>query len=670
MTRAVRFITASLLLASSLPAQTTSDIQPVVRGEPVVVESTRLAADAIGTTRLQLDDTLPAVTLSPADVFGRIANLNIDSGGAGSFGDLLTLRGMSNTPYFSDPAVTVYFDDIPLGNVFSYPTTLFGFSNVTVYRGPQATTFGRAGEAGVIVFSSTGAGSLAADEARASFGNFNAYSAAVTANGSLGQFGGALSAAYSSRDGYVRNTQLGTRVDDSRLGSLSARVQMRATRVAVLSLQVLGNRVRNGAQPLVPLGGPLFTVSRSREGQTDSDFVGAALKAVVDTGAGLLTATTSYTNWKLDPYSNELVLPPTLDSNLAQSQRIWNEEIRMGSARNAALPWNLGLWWSDAHTAGSVNRAIPNVAPIEASSFTQDARTIAVFGDALALGSEYSRITVGLRAEQVHKDFARAEQVPGNAQYAAERTFKALLPRVTANLTMTRDTTATISLSMGTRPGGWSAYTAYPSLARFKAEQTYALEAGTDTSFAHHTFTLAVRGFAYDIRDYQIERSFTAVDYMVVNAPKARSVGGEVEATWRVSPALTLTGSLGVTKVTLREFTDPFTGENFAGRRAPYVPWFDANLSATYRIGAGWFASAEWAITGRTYYDEANTLAFAQRQRDLVNARLGYETHGWRLELFGENLANKQYYSLIIPGVGHGVPGAPRTYGVEATYRW
>jgi len=46
------------------------------------------------------------------------------------------------------------------------------------------------------------------------------------------------------------------------------------------------------------------------------------------------------------------------------------------------------------------------------------------------------------------------------------------------------------------------------------------------------------------------------------------------------------------------------------------------------------------------------------------------ETARWRVSLYVENIADKGYYTLIIPGVLHGVPGAPRTWGVDAALKW
>src|SRR5438067_9290703 len=129
-------LTPCLLFIASLACAQTRP-EPVLQAEKVVVSESLLTADASGVTRVRFDDTTPVVDRSLANLATRVANLQVNAGGAGSFGDIFTLRGLPNTPYFSDPSVTLYFDDIPLGSAFTYPTGLFGFASAAIYRGPQ-----------------------------------------------------------------------------------------------------------------------------------------------------------------------------------------------------------------------------------------------------------------------------------------------------------------------------------------------------------------------------------------------------------------------------------------------------------------------------------------------------------------------------------------------------
>lgn len=169
-----------LLLATTAVVVVRAQTKPepaITHAEMVVVEESRLLADAAGTTQVRLDDTLPSASQSLTSLAGRVANLHVSAGGANYYGDLFTLRGLANTPYFSDPSITLYFDDLPLGSSFTYPTGLLGFASAAIARGPQSTAFGRGGEGAVITLTSAEPGARAAAEVRAGFGNFHARTA-------------------------------------------------------------------------------------------------------------------------------------------------------------------------------------------------------------------------------------------------------------------------------------------------------------------------------------------------------------------------------------------------------------------------------------------------------------------------------------------------------------
>ena len=52
-----------------------------------------------------------------------IPNFSKTDTGIGSFGDVVSIRGLTNTPFFSSPSVVQYVDDVPSGNVFSHTSS-------------------------------------------------------------------------------------------------------------------------------------------------------------------------------------------------------------------------------------------------------------------------------------------------------------------------------------------------------------------------------------------------------------------------------------------------------------------------------------------------------------------------------------------------------------------
>lgn len=659
--------------AAAATAFSQSSEDGVVQTPGLLVTGARLAPEASGSTRIDLQPEIDAPLGSWGLLSRDVANFHAADSGAGGFGGLFALRGLANTPYFSDPAVTVYFADIPLPGAFTYPSSLFGFYSASVYRGPEGTEFGRATDGGVVVFDRAGDPAGAGGEILNGYGSYGWRQEAAEAHtGSSGAADAEVDAAYDARAGYIANQQLGARVDGQEAENAFVRLRLRPAAGDELTLEALGSRARDGAQPLVPLGGPLFAVSRAMEGLTDLDGWGAALKGSFALPAlGVLTTVTSYTDWRMNPYEDFLVLPPPLQSRVVQDQKSWNEEVHLRTDPLAAVRADMGAWLSRGTTDNSVNRAIPGLFPVEVSSFEQGNQSVALFGEAVYAPDEAWQLAAGLRAESDEKEFARREQVPvPGLDYDASGRYDGLLPKVSATWSAGPDSHAEAAVALGLRPGGFASYTDNPALIPFAEERSAAYSAGWDAAFSKAGVHLAVRAFYDDISNLQIERSFTATDYFVATAPRAHSVGAEVEGRWQPSAEWTAVLDAGWSYVRLDSFRAPLSGLDESGNAAPDAPRFNAGLEVTCRPARGWFATARLAAVGRTYFDEMETARYTQDAYALVGLRAGYGTARWTLAVFGENLANRGYYELIIPGVNSGDPGAPRTVGARAALRF
>jgi iron complex outermembrane receptor protein len=661
-----------LLLPQPWLAAQQADETSVVTEDKIVVEAAPQLEVATGADQPAGGGIQPAADRTWGSMVSRVANLQVESSGTSSFGSVFSLRGLANTPYFSDSAVALYFDDIPLGSSFTYPTDLFGFASASVYLGPQGTLFGRAGEGGVIALRLPEPGAAGSGELLLGKGDYDANSVAFQAGGELGsRADGTVAAAYTERDGAVDNTQIMQRVGDERALSALARTRFRPTATSEISAEILEARHRDGAQPLVPLGGPLYTVQRAREGETDTDMTGAAVKAAFDTGAGRLTSVTSYTDWRLDPYEDWLVLPPPLNSYLTQSQETWGEEAHLNSGTGAGLAWNLGTWLSESKTIGAADRSILGLIPIEESDYDSTAYDAALFGQVLAAPAPGWQASFGVRLEYAAKDYHQDEQVPTyglHFHFLDSNDF--FLPKVAVSHELAPGTTAEATVSFGSKPGGFSPYTDKPPLIPFAAERTAAIEAGVTSEFARKAASLTARVFGYAIENYQIEQSFSATDYLVATAPRARSLGGEIEAQVHPLRGWTIDASGGITDATLLRFDDPLTGASYAGHRAPYAPAYTADLGVGYRAARGLFGRAELVAKGRTFYTESEDPAYAQGAYTLLGARVGYDARRWRLTLYLDNIAGRRYYSQIIPGVNSAAPGLPRTAGSELAIKF
>lgn len=662
--RSLTLLSLAAVLSAGLRADEVQKLPDMTVNRPVTRD-----------VQVSLIDVPPAT--APADglteLARRTAGFTVSDAGARGFGTITTLRGLGNTPFFGDSSAPVYLDDIPLASAFTFPTDLYDFSSVAVHRGPQAATlFGRAGDAGVIQLTSARPAPGTHSRAAVSAGNYGLLAAAASvqsapnANTEL-----SASVGYSERDGYVHNTQLNQDVDDRE--SLSGRVKFTHRPVAgtEISLHLIGARTRDGAQALVPLGGPLFEVARGKEGVAETDFVAAALGLSRDLAGGTLSSTTSWSKWEMSPYSNRLVVfgGADFDSVVTQSQRTLTEEVRFTSARYSA-----GAFYFTSRTRSSADRVFSGF-PIEKSAATTDADTLAVFGRAQFKPVESWTLTPGLRAETTAKDFTRIETIPSSTVLKRDDDWSAFLPSLAASRRIDETTDLTFTLARGFKAGGYSAYTGRADLAGFGPQRSWTLEAAYSTALRESNFSYTARAYASRVTGYQIERSFAVPnsftdEYLVVNAGEARVLGFELESVWRPARDLSVTLAASVCHATLKDFTDPFTGDNHSGKRAPYAPAGNGSLRVDWKPAAGFFAGAGVTWTGTTYYDEQETDFLAQRSYTLIEADAGYAFTRGEVRLFGRNLGDKEYYSSITPGVGHATPGAPLAWGGEVSLRW
>lgn len=648
--------------------------EPPVSAAPVVVEGTPVPGGSVATSRVDAAATAPVSGATISGVAAGFANLDLSTSGVGSFNDTLSLRGFTNTPIFGDPAVTVYLDEVPLGSTFTSPTELPGIASVELHRGPgQGTLFGAAGSAGVLQLLTPSAPSGGTLGTSAGSDGLRAVSA--SAAGTAGAVSAWVSAAYRKQDGFLQDTALGRKIDGRETSTGLARVNVKPG-AGPLELSLVADvwRARDGEQPLVPLGGPWFSVSRAAAGETHIDAANLGLTASTDASWGRVSATTSFNDWRMGPYREVLDFGPAeLLNDATVHQRAVNEELRFASAKGAATTWQAGAFVSGNRTEGAFRRAFgPYV--MEQSDYVIDGRELAAFGQAEREVAPGLRAGLGLRVETVRKTLLRTQQAPQVDAFGLAERSSALLPKATLRYSPSARTELFATAEAGYKPGGYSGFTGNRALAAFGPERSWGGQAGGRLRSAGGTLEATLRGFAYEITGYQIERSFAthsiSDDYLVVNAPRARTLGAELELAWKPLAGLSVSAAAGVTQARLERFTDPYTGISYAGKTPPYVAPFNGSFSIDYRPAGGWFVGAGLVATGRTYYTEAEALQFGQRARALVSARAGYDAGRWRVTVLGDNLTDVRYYRLISPGTGHGSPGDPRTWAVEATMRY
>jgi outer membrane receptor protein involved in Fe transport len=244
------------------------------------------------------------------------------------------------------------------------------------------------------------------------------------------------------------------------------------------------------------------------------------------------------------------------------------------------------------------------------------------------------------------------------------------------------------NVSKGYKAGG------YPDLGATKTSQfepatqesVLAYEAGFKSRLLDGALQLNGAAFYYDYDDKQVLGSVSDPLFgrllKLINIPRSRIVGGELQATWIPVRGLTLDATATyVGSEILDNFTNynPFGAvQDFGGEPFPNTPRWQAGGGANYQ----WPLTDKWDGFGRidvAYKSATNTglgedPLLAVKAYSLVDLSAGAQSHDGALRawIWVRNLANTYYWSGAYLGIDTAVryTGMPRTIGVALAWRF
>lgn len=599
------------------------------------------------------------------DLQSRAPGLVARSGGTRALNQVLGMRGMVNNAFYGEPAVALYVDDVPYASTFTYDPSLLDVDHIDLYRGPQFTRWGRRAASGLISVYSRQPGDAFHLRAETQFASYDEQAYRIFMDGPLGEtVGFTLSGSWSTRDGLLYNNYLGITPDDEQ--QLAGRFSLLWKPSPRWEVQVIAaaQQADDGVQRYTNLDSDPWTVAHDFRGVTysNSDTESIRVRHIGDTVQ--FTSITARRHWRMDPGSFDLDFSPLpiLSTSVITTQELYSQEFRFQPVRESSLDWFAGAYASwmpfDVLVDDTVYRG---------DSQLRDT-TWAVFGDITKKFDNGFDLTLGLRAELVEKSAERLLQATAGPEtwIRKERHDSNLSPKLQLTKHWTDDFLTYASTALNHRPGVYSMFNFQPDIQSADSEQNWANELGAKASFLDDKLEIALTGFWYEIKDYQIER-YVLGGFGVTSADEVSSRGVELELTARPADGFELSAGTGYTHARFESYHDPLTGADLSGKHPPYIPDVTFNAAAQYKHPSGPMARVEWLFAGRTFYDDHNTAPGAQSSYGLLNARIGYEKARWGIWLYGKNLTDKEYYAYKIPTLGVGFPGEPRSLGIMAS---
>lgn len=269
----------------------------------------------------------------------------------------------------------------------------------------------------------------------------------------------------------------------------------------------------------------------------------------------------------------------------------------------------------------------------------------------------------------------------GPCSLSAGKSFRYFTYDVGIDYRITSDIFLYAKINNGQRSGGQQGRLApgQPLIA-YGPETVTNYEVGVKSELFDRHLRFNATYFHSDYKDIQLAVQLLipggTVASSVQNFGSAKIDGVELESTLAIGP-FTLSGALGYVN---SRYANPATEQI-------YVPKWTGNLSGEFiqptSIGDV-SARVDYAYLGSRSADNFTATADAQiPSYSLINARLGLSLdNGFEVALFGKNLADKNYFTNILItayssgppapfyGVRGGTIGAPRTWGIEASYKF
>ena len=244
------------------------------------------------------------------------------------------------------------------------------------------------------------------------------------------------------------------------------------------------------------------------------------------------------------------------------------------------------------------------------------------------------------------------------------------------------------SVSRGYKAGAYAATSALYNTQLLPAgqEKVTAYELGFKGDIVRQVLHVNAALFYYDYADKQLQGTFNDPIFgaiqKLINIPKSRVQGAELEVTLRPVTGLTFSGNATYvdTKVTGNFLNVDRFGltRNFKGAFFPNTPKWQASATVEYRQplsdSLDGFVNVSDTYRGHTYGDFFPDDRLFIKAYNLVDAQIGVETPDgrWRASIYGRNIFNTYYWttqSKQLDAIAR-YTGMPATYGVQVSTRF
>lgn len=680
-------ITSLLLLNSSTFAQEVLD--------PIVVSSDfrtkNLSKTASSVSILSQNDLASKSSESFENVVGQVPNVNFTSGA--SRAHFIQIRGIGERSQFKspvNPSVGLIIDGIDVSDS-ALALTLFDIKQVEVLKGPQGTTFGSNGMAGVVSLKSNEPTKQTQGHIEGTYGNYNTKAFGFAIGGSVieNKLLARVSAYKKTSDGFMKNKYL-NKEDTQNIDELTSKIQFKylVNDKHAIDLNYIHVDVDNGYDA--------FTFDNSRTTQSDKPGTDAqktdaiAIKSTYHINNNMnLESKVSFSKTKTiysyDEDWSYVGFHPDEYSSFDEYKRDKNKkdiDLRLVSKEDGKIlkkstDWIIGAYYKDKQD--DLKRDYTYLSSTYKSSF--DTKNIATYGQLDTALNNKLKLTTGLRLEKWDAKFNDSD----NLNIDTDENL--LGGTIGLSYQEDKNNLYYVKISKGYKPGGVNADNSLQASAReFKTEHLWNLDIGKVYTSLDNKLKARVNAFYGLRKDQQVKSSVLEVrndsstnfiDYLA-NAAKSHYYGLETQLNYKLNDELKLFASLGLLKSKFDDYEDPNPSSIDVNGRAPaQSPEYQYKLGMKYMLSSEFLFNT--SIEGKDSYYFSNRHNEKANSYALVNASLAYFKDDFIITLWGKNLTDEDYQTRGFgsfpnnPANGWQVEkytqqGDPRTFGITMEY--
>ena len=677
-----------------------------------VLSGDELAARGVSNVN-KLQNELPSLEVEPA---------------FGSGQPQFRIRGIGFQDYGSNnsSAVGIYVDEVAFGFPVQTQGLLFDLERIEVLRGPQGTLYGKNTTGGAINLLTRKPTKDTEAGFTLGFGSNSAKSAQGYVSGSLSDsLRGRFSAATEQGGAWQSNRVTGEKLGDKNITALRGQLELDVTRDFKANLTLTHNidksdvtglylftkrpnygfgvdtdRTKTG-WGLAPDFASLIGVDKNAKPARDNSATNLALALNWDLGDTKLTSISSHQKFDRHELGDwDATEINHSDVYWKDKASITTQELRLASNRAAALNWVIGAYYAkekldeDWYTDFRRDYGV-----ITRTKYSQDGKTWALFAQGDYLLSPGLKAVFGVRQEKEERglrDFSTIfTNIPGSGLTGLSSSLDTnnTSGKLGLEYQLAKDQLIYASLSRGVKSGGITAHNTFnpAALGAFQPEKLNSFELGYKADLSR-TLRLNAAIFHYDYRNQQFQDVTTsntgALVGKIVNIPKSKVDGGELELQWRPLLGLSIGQAIGYKHAKFDEFKSGLLGD-LSGHDQ-----FQPKLSYGGSIAYAWTTGGvDLKLAGdysyRSKYESMLNLLNVDKGLNtydipaywLANARIEVAQSGspWRVSLSVQNLFDKKYdltrnFFGNRPGtkddLNVAAAGQPRSYGVTLSYAY